>query len=92
MELKAYGIYYPVTKLNYYLQGSDIVVCNDHMPLQKFLNFFRRLIFCYHAHVKLHLILGMLGGTFFHQLDGFPLCKPPIFHMDMDVIHPGLKN
>ena len=27
---EAYGIYYAVTKLNYYLQGFDIVVCNDH--------------------------------------------------------------
>ena len=37
-EQEAYGIYYAVTKWNYYLQGSDIVVCNDHKPLQKFLN------------------------------------------------------
>ena len=29
-EQKAYGIYYVVTKWNYYLQGSDIVVCNDY--------------------------------------------------------------
>ena len=35
---EAYGIYYVVTKWNYYLQGSDIVVCNDHKSLQKFLN------------------------------------------------------
>ena len=33
-----YGIYYAVTKWNYYLQGSYIVVPNDHQPLQKFLN------------------------------------------------------
>ena len=37
MELEAYGIYSAVTKWNYYLQGSDIGVCNDHKPLQKFL-------------------------------------------------------
>ena len=37
-EQKAYGIYYAVTKWNYYLQGSDIVVCNDHKPVQTFLN------------------------------------------------------
>ena len=35
---EAYGIYYAVTKWNYYLQGSDILVCNDHKPLQNFLN------------------------------------------------------
>ena len=38
MEQEAYGIYYAVTKWNYYLQGSDIVVHNDHKLLQKFLN------------------------------------------------------
>ena len=37
-ELEAYGIYYAVTKWNYYLQGSDIVVHNAHKPLQKFLS------------------------------------------------------
>ena len=31
-EQETYGIYYAVTKWNYYLQGSDIVVCNDHKP------------------------------------------------------------
>ena len=36
-EQEAYGIYYAVTKWNYYLQGADIIVCNDHKPLQKFL-------------------------------------------------------
>ena len=35
---EAYGIYYAVTKWNYHLQGSDIVVHNNHKPLQKFLN------------------------------------------------------
>ena len=38
MEQDAYGIYYAVTKSNYFLQGSDIVVCNVHKPLQKFLS------------------------------------------------------
>ena len=30
--------YYTVTKWNYYLQGADIIVRNDHKPLTKFLN------------------------------------------------------
>ena len=38
MEQEAYGIYYAVTKSDYYLQGSDNVVCNDQIPLQKFLH------------------------------------------------------
>ena len=38
MEQEAYSVYYAVTKQNYYLQGSDILVCNDHKPLHKFLN------------------------------------------------------
>ena len=38
IEQEAYGVYYAVTKWNYYLQGSDIIVCNEHKPLQKFLN------------------------------------------------------
>ena len=38
IEQEAYGIHYVVTKWNYYLQGSDIVVHNYHKPLQKFLN------------------------------------------------------
>ena len=37
-EQEAYSNYYAVTRWNYNLQGSDIVVCNDHKPLQKFLN------------------------------------------------------
>ena len=37
MEQEAYGVYYAVTKWNYYLQGSGIIVYNDHKPLQKFL-------------------------------------------------------
>ena len=37
-EQEAYGLYYVVTKWNYYLQGADITVHNDHKPLAKFLN------------------------------------------------------
>ena len=35
---EAYGVYYAITKWNYYLQGTDITVKNDHKPLAKFLN------------------------------------------------------
>ena len=35
---KAYGVYYTITKWNYYVQGADITVRNDHKPLAKFLN------------------------------------------------------
>ena len=38
MEQEAYGVYYAITKWNYYLQGADIIVRNDHKPLAKFLN------------------------------------------------------
>ena len=37
-EEQAYGVYYVVTKWNYYLQGADIIVRNDHKPLAKYLN------------------------------------------------------
>ena len=37
-EQKTYGVYYAITKWNYYLQGADIIVRNDHKPLTKFLN------------------------------------------------------
>ena len=37
-EQEAYGVYYVITKWNYYLQGSNIIVCNNHKPLAKFLN------------------------------------------------------
>ena len=37
-EQEAYGVYYAVTKWNYYLQGVDIIVRNDHKPLAKILN------------------------------------------------------
>ena len=35
---EAYGVYYAVTKWNYYLQGMDIIVRNNNKPLAKFLN------------------------------------------------------
>ena len=37
-EQEAYGVYYTITKWNYYLQGTNITVKNDHKPLAKFLN------------------------------------------------------
>ena len=37
-EQEAYGVYYAITKWNYYLQGADIIVQNDYKPLNKFLN------------------------------------------------------
>ena len=36
IEQEAYGVYYATTKWNYYLQGADIIVRNDHKPLTKF--------------------------------------------------------
>ena len=35
---EAYGIYFTVKKWNYYLQGADIIIRNDHKPLAQFLN------------------------------------------------------
>ena len=35
---EAYGVYYTITKWNYYLQGTGITVKNDHKPLAWFLN------------------------------------------------------
>ena len=35
---EAYGVYYTITKWNYYLQCANITVKNDHKPLAKFLN------------------------------------------------------
>ena len=35
---EAYDIYYAITKWNYYLQGTNITVKNDHKPLAWFLN------------------------------------------------------
>ena len=37
-EQEAYGIYFAIKKWNYYLQGADIIVQNDHKPLAWFLN------------------------------------------------------
>ena len=37
-EQEAYGIYFAVKKWNYYLQGADIIVRNNHKPLAWFLN------------------------------------------------------
>ena len=37
-EQEAYGVYYAITKWDYYLQGADIIAWNDHKPLNKFLN------------------------------------------------------
>ena len=38
MEQEAYGVYYVITKWNYYLQGAGIIVQSDHKPLNKFHN------------------------------------------------------
>ena len=32
-EQKAFGVYYTITKWNYYLQAADIIIRNDHKPL-----------------------------------------------------------
>ena len=37
-EQEAYSIYFAIKKWNYYLQGADIIVRNDHKPLAWFLN------------------------------------------------------
>ena len=37
-EQEAYVIYFTIKKWNYYLQGVDIIVRNDHKPLAWFLN------------------------------------------------------
>ena len=37
-EQEAFGVYCATTKWNYYLQGADIIVQNDHKPLVQFLN------------------------------------------------------
>ena len=37
-EQEACGVYYTVTKWNYYLQGAKIIVRNDHKLLARFLN------------------------------------------------------
>ena len=38
IEQEAYGVYYAITKWNYYLLGVDIIVQNNCKPLSKFLN------------------------------------------------------
>ena len=38
IEQEAYGVYYAVTKWNYYLQGAEVTICNDHKPLARFFN------------------------------------------------------
>ena len=35
---EAFGEYYTITKWNYYLQGANIIIRNDHKPLPQFLN------------------------------------------------------
>ena len=35
---EAYRVYYAVTKWNYYLQRAEVIICNDHKPLARFLN------------------------------------------------------
>ena len=37
-EQEGYGVYYAVTKWNYYLQGAEVIVCSDHKLLARFLN------------------------------------------------------
>ena len=37
-EQEAYGVYYAGTKWNYYLQGAEVIICNDHKLLARFLN------------------------------------------------------
>ena len=37
-EQEAWGVYYTITKWNYYLQGAGITVKNDHKLLAQFLN------------------------------------------------------
>ena len=37
-EQKVYRVYYAVMKWNYYLQGAEVFVYNDHKPLARFLN------------------------------------------------------
>ena len=32
-EQEAFGVCYTITKLNYYLQGANIIVQNNHKPL-----------------------------------------------------------
>ena len=38
LNKNTYRAYYAITKWNYYFQGADILVQNDHKPLNKFLD------------------------------------------------------
>ena len=38
LHKEAYKVYYTITKWNFHLQWADIIVWNDHKPLNKFLN------------------------------------------------------
>ena len=37
-EQETFGVYYTITKWNYYLQGANIILQNDHKALAQFLN------------------------------------------------------
>ena len=37
-EQEVCGVYYAVTKWNYYLQGAEVIIHNDNRPLARFLN------------------------------------------------------
>ena len=37
-EQEAYSVNYTVTKWNFYLEGAEIIIRNDHQPLARFLN------------------------------------------------------
>ena len=32
------NVYYAVTKWNFYLQGAEVIIQNDHKPLARYLN------------------------------------------------------
>ena len=36
-EQEAYRVYYAVMMWNYYLQGAEVIACNDYKPLARFL-------------------------------------------------------
>ena len=36
IEQESYSVYYAVTKWNYYPQGAEVIVHNDHQPLASF--------------------------------------------------------
>ena len=37
-EQEAYSVYCAVTKWNYYLHRAEVIICNAHKPLARFLN------------------------------------------------------